>query len=111
VSLAASDGTTAAMAAARIAGSARDPGAWANGAERTRGSITRGQDADLVVLSRDIFTLTRAPRQILSVRADLTMVAGQVIQRVEGQDAMAAGGPRQPLTGLTVGAIRQEAAP
>jgi predicted amidohydrolase YtcJ len=93
VSLAASDGTTAATAAARIAGSARDPGAWANGAERTRGSITRSQAAGLVVLSRDIFRLTRAPRQILSERAGLTMVAGQVIHWMEGHDAMAAGGP------------------
>jgi hypothetical protein len=54
------------MAAARVAGSARDPGACANEAERTRGSITRSQDADLTMLSRDLFTLTRAPRQILS---------------------------------------------
>ena len=49
------------MAAARIAGSARDPGAWANGAEHTRGVITRGHDAELVVLTRAPFTLTRAP--------------------------------------------------
>jgi predicted amidohydrolase YtcJ len=56
-------------------------GAWANGVERTRGSITPGKDADLVVLSRDLFELTGDPRQMLGVRADLTMVGGHIIHR------------------------------
>ena len=58
---AASDGTTAAMAAARIAGSAATPAPGPNGAEHTRGVITLGHDAELVVLTRAPFTLTRAP--------------------------------------------------
>jgi predicted amidohydrolase YtcJ len=65
-------------------------GAWANGNEHTRGSITPGKDADLVVLSRDLFTLTHNPRQILSVRADLTMVGGQVIHQAGEQGDIAA---------------------
>lgn len=58
-------------------------GAWANGIEQARGSITPGKDADLVVLSRDLFQLTGDPQQILGVQADLTMVAGRVIYRTD----------------------------
>lgn len=56
-------------------------GAWANGVERRRGTIAPGQDADLVVLSRDLFALAGDPGQILDARADLTMAGGRILHR------------------------------
>jgi predicted amidohydrolase YtcJ len=56
-------------------------GAWANGVQRIRGRIAPGQDADLVVLSRDLFALAGDPGQIPGVRADLTMAGGRILHR------------------------------
>jgi predicted amidohydrolase YtcJ len=56
-------------------------GAYANFCERTRGSITPGKAADLVVLSRNLFDLE--PLEILEARVRLTVVDGQVVHRGE----------------------------
>jgi hypothetical protein len=62
--------------------------AWANFADRDRGTITAGKQADLVVLSRDLFgeadpAVGGDPRAILDTRARLTVVAGRVVHRAE----------------------------
>jgi predicted amidohydrolase YtcJ len=51
--------------------------AYAEFADARKGSITEGKLADLVVLSRDIFTIPR--RQILDTTAVLTVVGGRVV--------------------------------
>ena len=51
-------------------------------AEERRGSITAGKQADLVVLSEDLFTAADAdPRRILDVRVTHTVVDGEVVHR------------------------------
>lgn len=54
-------------------------GAIACFAEDDRGSITPGKYADLVLLSEDLFELETEPRRILDVRAELTMVGGEIV--------------------------------
>ncbi|MGZ8662738.1 MAG: amidohydrolase [Actinomycetota bacterium] len=56
-------------------------GAFACFAEDRRGSITVGKQADLVLLSEDLFTLEAEPRRILDVRAEMTVVDGDVVHR------------------------------
>jgi hypothetical protein len=51
--------------------------AWAVSAEREIGTIAPGMRADLVVLSRDLFTI--APEEIDAVRVDMTIFDGRVI--------------------------------
>ncbi len=51
--------------------------AYAEFAEARKGSITAGKLADLVVLTRDIFTVP--PGDILGTRPSLTMVGGRVV--------------------------------
>jgi hypothetical protein len=51
--------------------------AYAEFAESRKGSITEGKLADLVILSRDIFTVP--PRDILTTKPVLTMVGGRVV--------------------------------
>jgi predicted amidohydrolase YtcJ len=51
--------------------------AYAQYAERQKGSISPGKLADLVVLSRDIFSIP--PQQILDTTPVLTMVGGRVV--------------------------------
>ena len=51
--------------------------AYAEFAERRKGSITEGKLADLVILSRDLLTI--APREILTTHPVLTMVGGRVV--------------------------------
>jgi hypothetical protein len=53
--------------------------AYAQFAERDKGSIAPGKLADLVVLSKDIFKVP--PREILETRPVLTMVGGRVVFR------------------------------
>ncbi len=52
--------------------------AYANFADATRGAITPGRYADLVVLSRDLFE-GGDPRQILETRVLVTVVGGEVV--------------------------------
>ena len=54
--------------------------AYANFAEDRRGSIAPGKDADLIVLSRDLFE-PGDPRAILDTRVTHTVVAGKVVHR------------------------------
>jgi predicted amidohydrolase YtcJ len=51
--------------------------AYAEFAEHRKGSLTQGKLADLVILSRDIFTIP--PREILETRSVLTLVGGKVV--------------------------------
>jgi predicted amidohydrolase YtcJ len=51
--------------------------AYAEFAEERKGSISPGKLADLVVLSKDIFTIP--PREILETRPVLTMVGGRIV--------------------------------
>ena len=54
-------------------------GAFACFAEDRRGSITPGKQADLVMLSEDLFDLEAEPRRILNVRVLKTIVGGEVV--------------------------------
>jgi hypothetical protein len=51
--------------------------AYAEFAEARKGSITVGKAADLVILSRDLFTI--APKEILGTRALITIAGGRVV--------------------------------
>jgi len=53
-------------------------------AEDRRGSIAVGKQADLVVLSDDLFSAADAdPRRVLDVRVTHTVVDGSVVHRGE----------------------------
>jgi predicted amidohydrolase YtcJ len=54
--------------------------AWANHLEERLGSITVGKQADLVLLSRDLFAI-EDPREILDTVVDLSTVGGEIVQR------------------------------
>ncbi|MEP7033593.1 MAG: amidohydrolase family protein, partial [Actinomycetota bacterium] len=56
--------------------------AYANFAERDRGSITQGKHGDLVVLSDDLFSL-EDPRAILETRVELTVLGGAVVHSAQ----------------------------
>ncbi len=56
--------------------------AYASGEEATRGSLTPGKLADLVVLSQDIFTID--PMAILETEVLATMVGGEWVYGAEG---------------------------
>jgi predicted amidohydrolase YtcJ len=56
--------------------------AYANFAEADRGSITVGKQADIVIVSHDLFALEE-PRAVLDARVELTMVGGEVVARAE----------------------------
>lgn len=64
-------------------------GAVAWHAENELGSIRRGAHADLVVWSDDLYALEREPAALLGARADLTVVAGEVVHDAE-QDGVVA---------------------
>jgi predicted amidohydrolase YtcJ len=51
--------------------------AWAEGEERSKGSITVGKLADLVIIDRDLFAIP--PTQIKDAKVLLTMVGGRVV--------------------------------
>jgi hypothetical protein len=51
--------------------------AYAEFEEQRKGSVTAGKLADLVILSKDLFTI--APREVLDTRPHLTMVGGRVV--------------------------------
>jgi len=56
--------------------------AFANFVDDRRGSLAPGKDADVVVLSEDLFTLAD-PRSILDTHVTHTLVAGEVVHRAE----------------------------
>jgi predicted amidohydrolase YtcJ len=56
--------------------------AFANFLEDRRGSLRPGKDADVVVLSRDLFGLEE-PRAILDTHVTHTVVAGEVVHRAD----------------------------
>jgi predicted amidohydrolase YtcJ len=56
--------------------------AFANFAERDRGSLVPGKYADLVVLSRDLFDV-QDPRDILETHVTHTILGGQVVHRTD----------------------------
>jgi predicted amidohydrolase YtcJ len=51
--------------------------AYASGEERIKGSISVGKQADIVVLSQDIFE--GRPQDLLTTKVDTTIVAGEVV--------------------------------
>ncbi len=51
--------------------------AFAEFAERDKGTLAAGQLADLVVFAEDLFRV--APRRLLDVPVDLTVVGGRVV--------------------------------
>ena len=53
--------------------------AFANFAEKDRGSLTPGKYADVVVLSRDVFD--DGPAALLDTAVDVTIVGGEVVHR------------------------------
>ena len=57
--------------------------AYANFVEDRRGSLTPGKDADVVVLSRDLFA-DDDPAAILETQVTHTVVAGDVVHRATG---------------------------
>lgn len=57
-------------------------GAYANFAEASRGSITPGKYADLIVLSDDLFELP--PMEVKDAHVELTMIGGRIAYRREG---------------------------
>jgi predicted amidohydrolase YtcJ len=57
--------------------------AYANFVQDRRGSLTPGKDADVVVLSRDLFA-EDDPRAILETRVTHTVVAGEVVHWAAG---------------------------
>lgn len=61
-----------------VAGYTRE-GAWAWHAEDRLGSLRIGAEADLVVWSDDLYAHAEEPAGLLEQRADLTVVAGDVI--------------------------------
>jgi predicted amidohydrolase YtcJ len=56
-------------------------GAFAEGAEHEKGTLTPGKFADLVVLSEDVLHLP--PSEVRNARVDLTIVGGQVVYEAE----------------------------
>lgn len=62
--------------------------AYAQYAEGSKGSISPGKLADLVVLSRDIFTIP--PPQILETRPVLTIVGGRIVFDDEAHESPSA---------------------
>ena len=51
--------------------------AYAEFADDRKGSIAEGKLADLIVLSKDIFTVP--PREVLETKVVMTMVGGRVV--------------------------------
>ncbi len=64
-------------------------GAYSQFAETERGTLEPGMQADIAILSRDIFVC--APEEILTTRADLTLRGGQAIFDRHGEAAALAG--------------------
>jgi predicted amidohydrolase YtcJ len=76
--------------------------AWMSGEEKVKGTIKRGQYADLVVLPRDYFTIDAA--QIKDLESLLTIVNGKV---VHGAGAYAPLSPELPQISPAWSPVRQ----
>jgi predicted amidohydrolase YtcJ len=53
-------------------------GAYANHVEDRRGSITPGKQADVIVLSEDVFALEDEPAALLETTVDVAIVDGRI---------------------------------
>jgi len=53
-------------------------GAYANHVEDRRGSITPGKQADVIVLSEDVFALENEPAALLGTKVDVAIVDGRI---------------------------------
>jgi len=53
--------------------------AYASGEERIKGSLSVGKQADLIVLSQDIFALP--PEELLHTQVEMTLIAGEPVYR------------------------------
>jgi hypothetical protein len=53
-------------------------GAYANHVEGRRGSITPGKQADVIVLSEDLFATEHEPAALLDTKVDVAIVDGRV---------------------------------
>ncbi|MBL8961838.1 MAG: amidohydrolase family protein, partial [Gemmatimonadetes bacterium] len=60
--------------------------AWAEGEEASKGTITAGKLADLVVIDRDLFALQ--PSQIKDATVVMTMVGGRVVYEKAARGAV-----------------------
>ena len=56
-------------------------GAYANHVEDRRGSITPGKQADVIVLSEDVFALEHEPAALLETKVDVAIVDGRIEHR------------------------------
>jgi len=59
-------------------------GAYANHVEDRRGSITPGKQADVIVLSEDVFALELEPSGLLETKVDVAIVDGRIEHRRDG---------------------------
>ena len=59
-------------------------GAYANHVDDRRGSITPGKQADVIVLSEDVFGLEREPAALLETVVDVAIVDGRIEHRRDG---------------------------
>jgi predicted amidohydrolase YtcJ len=55
--------------------------AWASFDEQRKGTLTEGMLADIVILSRDIFSAKARPADLASTRAVLTVFDGKIVYR------------------------------
>jgi len=56
-------------------------GAYANHVDDRRGSITPGKQADVIVLSEDVFAHEREPAALLETTVDIAIVHGRIEHR------------------------------
>jgi predicted amidohydrolase YtcJ len=56
-------------------------GAYANHVEDRRGSITPGKQADVIVLSEDVFANENEPAALLETKVDVAIVDGRIEHR------------------------------
>ena len=59
--------------------------AYAEFAEKRRGRIERGFDADFTVLDREIFVPGTPAAEILKAKVVMTVVGGEIVYRMEGR--------------------------
>ncbi|HEY6800782.1 MAG TPA: amidohydrolase family protein, partial [Agromyces sp.] len=64
-------------------------GAWAWHAEDSLGVLRVGARADLVTWSSNLYDLERDPTRLLGERADLTIVAGEIVHDAADAEVLA----------------------